>query len=75
MRRYRVGTVYALATAGLYATQEPLSFLAAKQLPAAEFVLFTQVALLMSLPLLLARKASRGDLGAILKKGATAALA
>jgi hypothetical protein len=68
MRRYRIGTFYALATAGLYATQEPLSFLAARQLPAAEFVLFTQFALLLSLPLLLAKSASRSDLAAILRR-------
>ena len=68
MRRYRAGMFYALATTCLYAAQEPLSFLAAKQLPATEFVLFTQLALLLSLPLLLAKTVSRRDLTAILRR-------
>ena len=42
--------------------QEPFSFLAAKQLTVTQFVFLTQVALLMSIPLLVARGKSRRDL-------------
>jgi hypothetical protein len=62
---------YALATACLYATQEPLSFLGAKELPVLEFVLFTQVALLLSLPLLLARASSRRDFMSVFRERAS----
>ena len=58
---YRLGSVYAIITAALYATQEPFSFLAANRLSVIQFVGLTQVALLVSLPLLLARTTSRSD--------------
>jgi drug/metabolite transporter (DMT)-like permease len=57
----RVGSLYALATAALLATQEPFSALAAKHLAPLDFVCVTQAALLFSVPLLIARHASRRD--------------
>jgi drug/metabolite transporter (DMT)-like permease len=63
---YRLGSVYAVITAFLLATQEPFSFLAAKRLSAMQFVCLTQVALLLSVPLLISRPASRRDLIALL---------
>jgi hypothetical protein len=53
---YRLGSTYALVTALLLSTQEPFSFPAAKQLNIIQFVFLTQVALLVSLPLLIARQ-------------------
>ena len=44
------GSIYALATAALLATQEPFSALAAKRLPPLSFVCLTQAALLLSIP-------------------------
>ena len=58
---YRLGSLFSLATAFLYATQEPLSFLAAKRLTATQFVFLTQLALLISIPLLTVRPASGHD--------------
>ena len=66
---YRIGSFYALATAALFATQEPFSFLAAERLNSVQFVCVTQLALLASIPLLLARSASRRDFIALLTKG------
>ena len=63
---YRLGSLYSVATALLFATQEPFSFLAAKQLNALQFVCLTQIALLTSLPILLARETSRSDFVALL---------
>jgi drug/metabolite transporter (DMT)-like permease len=63
---YRLGSLYSLATACLFATQEPFSFLAAKRLNAVQFVCLTQIALLTSIPILLARKSSRRDFVALL---------
>ena len=64
MRRtdYKLGSIYAVVTALLLSVQEPFSFLAAKRLSFTQFVFLTQVALLMSLPLLIARERSRRDL-------------
>ena len=59
---YKLGSLYAVVTALLLSVQEPLSFLAAKRLSFTQFVFLTQVALLMSIPLLLARERSRRDL-------------
>ena len=53
---------YAVVTALLLSTQEPFSFLAAKRLGVTQFVFLTQVALLMSIPLLIGRTTSRRDL-------------
>jgi drug/metabolite transporter (DMT)-like permease len=49
---YRLGSVHAIVTAFLLATQEPFSVLAAKRLSSPYFVGFTQFALLLSVPLL-----------------------
>jgi drug/metabolite transporter (DMT)-like permease len=62
---YKLGSVYAIITALLLSTQEPFSFLAAKQLSVTQFVFLTQVALLISIPLLIARRTSRRDLTAL----------
>jgi drug/metabolite transporter (DMT)-like permease len=59
---YKLGSIYAVVTALLLSVQEPFSFLAAKQLNITQFVFLTQVALLMSIPLLIARGRSRNDL-------------
>jgi drug/metabolite transporter (DMT)-like permease len=63
---YRLGALYAVTTALLLATQEPLSFLAARRLDGDEFVLVTQVSLLLSIPLLNFKPQSRRDFFAIL---------
>src|ERR1700677_1250633 len=63
---YRLGTLYALATAGLMAMQSPFSSLAAKSLSAPIFVCFTQIALLASVPLLICRPDSRHEFFALL---------
>jgi len=59
---YKLGSLYAVVTALLLSVQEPFSFLAAKRLSLTQFVFLTQVALLMSIPLLIARGRSRSDL-------------
>ncbi len=64
---YRLGSVYALVTAALYAVQEPFSFLAANRLNALQFVFLTQIALFLSLPLLTLRAINRRDLAALLR--------
>jgi drug/metabolite transporter (DMT)-like permease len=65
---YRLGSFYSVATAVLYATQEPFSFPAAKHLNTLQFVALTQVSLLVSLPLLLSRAKSRRDFVSLLRK-------
>jgi drug/metabolite transporter (DMT)-like permease len=64
---YRLGSIYSVATALLFAVQEPFSFLAARHLNALQFVCLTQIALLTSLPILLARATSRSDFAALLR--------
>ena len=59
---YKLGSFYAVITALLLSTQEPFSFLAAKHLSVIQFVFLTQVALLLSIPLLSLRRTSRRDL-------------
>ena len=59
---YRLGSIYAVVTALLVSVQEPFSFLAAKRLSVTQFVFLTQVALVMSIPLLMASGKSRRDL-------------
>ena len=59
---YKLGSIYAVVTALLLSVQEPFSFLAAKRLSVTQFVFLTQVALLMSIPLLIVRGRSRRDL-------------
>jgi hypothetical protein len=63
---YGLGTAYAIATAFLIAVQEPFSALAARTLSSLDFMALTQVALVASLPFLVAREDSRRDLVAIL---------
>lgn len=66
MANYRLGTLYALITSLLYATQEPFSFPAASHLNTLQYVCLTQIALLISVPLVTARAAARRDLVALL---------
>ena len=66
---YRLGTLYSVATAFLFATQEPFSFLAARRLTTLQFVCLTQIALLISIPLVTARPASRRDFIVLLRDG------
>ena len=63
---YRVGTLYAVATAILLALQPPFSASAARNLTSMDFIGFTQCALLFSVPLLIARSDTRRDFLAIL---------
>src|SRR5579863_3413372 len=65
-QNYRLGALYAVTSAMLLATQEPFSFLAAKRLDWEQFVLITQVSLLVSIPLLNFKPQSRRDFFAIL---------
>jgi drug/metabolite transporter (DMT)-like permease len=67
---YKIGSVYSIGTALLLSTQEPFSFLAAKHLSVIQFVFLTQVALLISIPLLTVRPASRRDLISLLGNAA-----
>jgi drug/metabolite transporter (DMT)-like permease len=65
---YRLGSLYSVATAFLYATQEPFSFPAASHLTTLQFVALTQTSLLVSIPLLTSPPASRRDFVALLRK-------
>jgi drug/metabolite transporter (DMT)-like permease len=65
---YRLGTSYALATAVLVSFQEPFSVLAARSLSSIDFMAFTQLALLFSIPLLILRVDSRRDFAAIVSQ-------
>jgi drug/metabolite transporter (DMT)-like permease len=58
---YRQGTFYAIATAVLMSFQAPFSTLAARTLGSLNFMAFTQLALLFSIPLLILRAESRRD--------------
>jgi drug/metabolite transporter (DMT)-like permease len=62
-----LGSLYGTITALLLATQEPFSFLAARRLDAIGFICVTQVALLLSIPLLLSRSRGRRDFFALLR--------
>lgn len=66
---YHLGAVYSLITAGLLALQEPFSALAARKLPSSDFVAFTQVSLLASIPLLIVRPDARRDFVKLLISG------
>src|SRR5579863_9347467 len=63
---YRLGALYSLITACLMATQEPFSFPAAHGLSSIQFVCLTQIALLVSIPLLTLHATSRRDFFALL---------
>jgi drug/metabolite transporter (DMT)-like permease len=65
---YRLGSAYSVITAFLYATQEPFSFPAARHLNTLQFLCLAQIALLVSIPLLMAKKTSRRDLVALLRE-------
>ena len=67
---YRLGSLYSVITAFLYATQEPFSFPAARHLNTLQFVCLTQIALLVSIPLLTAPPASRRDFVALFRRPA-----
>jgi drug/metabolite transporter (DMT)-like permease len=67
---YRLGSLYSVVTALLYATQEPFSFPAARHLSTLQFVCLTQIALLSSIPLLMLRSPTRRDLLALIRKPA-----
>jgi drug/metabolite transporter (DMT)-like permease len=67
---YRLGSLYSVITAFLYATQEPFSFPAARHLNTLQFVALTQISLLVSIPLLTSRPASRRDFVALFRKPA-----
>jgi drug/metabolite transporter (DMT)-like permease len=67
---YRLGSLYSVITAFLYATQEPFSFPAARHLSTLQFVALTQISLLVSIPLLTSPPASRRDFVALFQKPA-----
>ena len=67
---YKLGSIYAVVTALLVSVQEPFSFLAAKRLSVTQFVFLTQVALVMSIPLLMVSGKSRRDLVVLLGNAA-----
>jgi drug/metabolite transporter (DMT)-like permease len=62
---YRLGTLYAIATAVLMSFQAPFSTFAARTLGSLDFMAFTQLALLFSIPLLILQAGSRRDFVAI----------
>ena len=63
---YHLGSLYSLVTAVLVATQEPFSALAARRLSSSYFIFLTQLALLLSVPLLTLPRSSRQDFIALL---------
>ena len=63
---YRLGSLYSLLTACLLATQEPFSFLAARRLTTLQFVCLTQIALLISIPLVTLPRGAFRDFVALL---------
>jgi hypothetical protein len=60
------GGMYALATAGLLATQAPLSLLGAKRLSVAQFIGVTELVLLLCVPFMLRTQRSREDFRALI---------
>src|SRR3984957_7252849 len=66
LKDYRSGTSYAIATAFLMSFQAPFSASAARSLGSLNFMAFTQLALLFSIPLLILHADSRRDFVAIL---------
>lgn len=64
---YRIGSLYATITACLLSTQEPFSFLAARDLSTLQFICLAQIALLVSIPLLMTRQKARRDLAALIR--------
>ncbi len=66
---YRLGSLLSVITAFMLATQEPFSFLAAERLSTLQFVCLTQIALLISIPLLTLQATSGRDFIALLRDG------
>ena len=64
---YRLGSLLSVITAFMLATQEPFSFLAAERLSTLQFVCLTQIALLISIPLLTLQATSGRDFIALLR--------
>jgi drug/metabolite transporter (DMT)-like permease len=64
---YRLGSLLSVITAFMLATQEPFSFLAARRLSTIQFICLTQIALLISIPLLTLQPTSRRDFVALLR--------
>jgi hypothetical protein len=64
---YRLGILLSVFTGFLLAVQEPFSFLAARRLNTIQFVCLTQIALLISIPLLMLRPATRRDFLALFR--------
>ncbi len=64
---YRLGILLSVFTGFLLAIQEPFSFLAARRLSTMQFVCLTQIALLISIPLVTAQATSRRDFVALLR--------
>ena len=62
----RLGLLLSVFTGFLLAVQEPFSFLAARRLDTIQFVCLTQIALLVSIPLLTLRQTTRRDFFALL---------
>jgi drug/metabolite transporter (DMT)-like permease len=62
---YRLGTLHAIATALLMSFQAPFSAFAARSLGSLDFMAFTQLALLFSIPLLILQADSPRDFAAI----------
>jgi hypothetical protein len=67
MTNYKLGSLLSLTTAFLIATQEPFTSQAAKHLSFVQFICLTQVSLIISVPAMISRPASRRDFVAILK--------
>ena len=57
--RLAIGAIYALATAGLLASQSPLSFLAAKRLSVPVFISVTELVLLFCVPFMIRSQRAR----------------
>ena len=64
---YRLGILLSVFTGFLLAVQEPFSFLAARRLNTIQFVCLTQIALLISIPLLMLRPATHRDFLALFR--------
>ncbi len=64
---YKLGLLLSVFTGFLLAVQEPFSFLAARRLSTIQFVCLTQIALLISIPLLTLRPSTRREFIALLR--------
>jgi drug/metabolite transporter (DMT)-like permease len=66
---YKSGALYSLMTAGLLATQHPLSLLGAKQLSLAKFIFIGELVLLLSVPFMVLSPEARRDFRAMISSG------